>query len=159
MTQGNTAPDLETFMDNADDPEERGFEYIASPYWHPEARVRRARAEAAMLMAMDLTGRGINALSPVVYSAVIQERSDFRPPLGWYSFDLNFLAHARGMTILEIPGWKESRGVMIETAYAQGRGIPVKRVAWEEIRPHLNGATATLLENAGGKEHVDGQRE
>ena len=150
MTQGNTAPDLETFMDNAEEQEPRDFEYIASPYWHPEAKVRQARAEATMLMAMTLIGRGINALSPVVYSAVIQARSSFHPPQGWYSFDLNFLAHARGMTILEIPGWRDSRGVMIETAYAQGRGIPVRRIAWEEIRPHLDGATATLLENAVG---------
>ena len=67
---------------------------------------------------MELIEQHINVFSPVVYSAVIQEKSGFRPPEGWYSFDLNFLAQASGMIILEIPGWKESRGVLIETAYA-----------------------------------------
>ena len=148
MNHGETAPDLETFLEDAGEQSKKGFKYAASPYWHPEERVRQARARAARAATMDLIGQHINVFSPVVYSAVIQEKSSFRPPEGWYSFDLNFLAQASGMIILEIPGWKESRGVLIETAYAQGREIPIEKVKWEEIRNYLDSETVELLEQA-----------
>ena len=56
------------------------------------------------------------------------------------------------MIILEIPGWKESRGILIETAYAQGREMPIEKVKWEEIRSHLDSETVELLEQAGNGE-------
>ena len=158
MNHRETAPDLETFLEDAGEQSEKGFKYIASPYWHPEERVRKARARAAMAAVMELIGRDIKAFSPVVYSVVIQDESGFRPPEGWYAFDLNFLAKASGMILLEIPGWKESRGVLIETAYAQGRGIPIEKVRWEEVRSHLDKETAELLEQTRNSEVIQ-QRE
>ena len=152
MNHGETAPDLETFLEDAGEQSKKGFKYAASPYWHPEEQIRRARARAAMAAVMDLIEQHINVFSPVVYSAVIQEKSGFRPPEGWYSFDLNFLAQANGMIILEIPGWKKSRGILIETAYAQGREIPIEKVKWEKIRSHLDSETVELLEQAGNGE-------
>ena len=154
MNHGETAPDLETFLEGAGERSEKGFKYVASPYWHREEQVRRARARAAMAAVMELIGRDIKAFSPVVYSAVIQEGSGFRPPEGWYAFDLNFLAQASGMIILEIPGWKESRGVLIETAYAQGRGMPIEKVKWEEVRSYLDRETVELLERARNGEAI-----
>ncbi len=154
MNHGETAPDLETFLEDAGEQSEKGFKYVASPYWHREEQVRRARARAAMAAVMKLIEQHISAFSPVVYSAVIQEGSGFRPPEGWYAFDLNFLAQASGMILLEIPGWKESRGVLIETAYAQGRGMPIEKVKWEEVRSCLDRETVELLERARNGEAI-----
>ena len=159
MKHRETAPDLETFLEDAGEQSQKGFKYIASPYWHTDERVRKARARAAMTAVMKLIGQGIKAFSPVVYSAVIQEESGFRPPEGWYAFDLNFLAQASGMILLEIPGWRESRGVLIETAYAQGRGIPIEKVRWEEVRSYLDKETAELLEQARNGEAVPQKEE
>ena len=35
MNHGETAPDLETFLENAGEQSKKGFKYVASPYWHP----------------------------------------------------------------------------------------------------------------------------
>ena len=158
MNHEETAPDLETFLENAGEQSKKGFKYVASPYWHPEEQIRRARARAAMAAVTELIEQHINVFSPVVYSAVIQEKSGFRPPEGWYSFDLNFLAQASGMIILEIPGWKKSRGVLIETAYAQGREMPIEKVKWEKIRSNLDSETVELLEQARNGETIPQNR-
>ena len=85
--------------------------------------------------------------SPVVYSVVLQEQDNFSPPEGWYDFDLNFLAVAGGLTILEIPGWEHSRGILIELGFARGRGLPVRRMEWPEIRRLLDPETIRVLES------------
>ena len=54
MNHGETAPDLETFLEDAGEQSKKGFKYVASPYWHPEEQIRRARARAAMAAVMDL---------------------------------------------------------------------------------------------------------
>ncbi len=90
------------------------------------------------------------ALSPVVYSTTIQEQGNFSPPEGWYGFDLHLLAACGGLTLLEVPGWEKSRGVLIELGFARGRGMHVHRVPWPEIRERLNPDVIEILEDPDG---------
>ena len=69
---------------------------------------------------------------------------------GWYEFDLNFLALAEGMTILELPGWESSPGILLELAFAKARDIPVELLGWGEIRPLLEEETIRALEQGLG---------
>ena len=140
------APDLLQFLGETHPPG-YGVIYVASPYWHQNPSVRRARADAAQAVTSGMILRGEPVFSPIVYSASIQERGGVRPAQGWYEFDLNFLAVARSMTVLEIPGWEQSRGILIELGFARARGIPLERMDWDRINPLLDDDTRrTLLE-------------
>ena len=143
------APDLEKFLSGENADAIRKIEYLASPYSHPHSGVRRARARAAEAAATELTGRHIAVFSPVVYTGAIQEQNGFSPPEGWYRFDLHFLAVAGGLTVLEIPGWKQSRGILIEMGFARGLELPISRMGWPEIRKllELEQGTVETLEH------------
>ena len=90
--------------------------------------------------------RGVAAFSPIVYSRALAESCDTAPVDGWYEFDLHFLALAEGMTILELPGWESSPGILLELAFAKARDIPVELLGWGEIRPLLEEETIRALE-------------
>jgi hypothetical protein len=142
-----TSPDLATFLNQETKTPNLQIEYAASPYWHPHREVRQARATAAAAAVLDLIRHNEAVFSPVVYSAVLQDKDDFSPPKGWYDFDLNFLAVAAGLTILEIPGWQRSRGILIELGFAHARGLPIRRMGWPEIRRLLEPKTIHVLES------------
>ena len=54
------------------------------------------------------------------------------PPQGWYAFDLQLLARSDELLVLQLPGWEDSKGVMVEIAGAQTKGIPVRLLSLEE---------------------------
>ena len=141
-----TSPDLATFLNQETKTPNLQIEYAASPYWHPRIEIRRARATAAAAV-LELIKDNEAVFSPVVYSAVLQEQYGFSPPDGWYDFDLNFLAVAAGLTILEIPGWEHSRGILIEMGFARGRELPIRRIEWPEIQMVLDSETIRVLES------------
>ena len=147
MNQQLTNLDLEKFLNQKTKTSNRQIEYAASPYWHLRREVRRARANAAAAAILELIKDNAAVFSPVVYSAVLQEQYDFSPPEGWYGFDLNFLAVAGGLTILEIPGWQHSRGILIEMGFARGRELPIRRIEWPEIQRVLDQETIRVLES------------
>ncbi len=140
----DNAPDRELFLTSQGE-EKYGISYVASPYWHPSEPVLQARVTAARIATGEMVRQGVPAFSPVSYTHTILEETGARPPQGWYGFDLHFLQHAREMIILKLPGWEESRGIMIEKAFAHGRGIPVSHSEMEDIAPMLDEATIAAL--------------
>ena len=50
------------------------------------------------------------------------------------------------MTILELPGWESSPGILLELAFAKARDIPVELLGWGEIQPLLEEKTIRALE-------------
>ena len=158
-SMGHVAPDLEKFLNGENADSIRKIEYLASPYWHPNRKVRRARARAAEAAATELMGRNMAAFSPVVYSSTIQERNGFSPPEGWYRFDLDFLAVAGGLTVLEIPGWELSRGILVEVGFARALELPVSRMGWPEIRKLLELEQGTVQTLEHWQEGFEADRE
>ena len=158
-SMGHEAPDLEKFLTGENADAIRKIEYLASPYWHPHREVRRARARAAEAAATELMGRNIAVFSPVVYSATIQERNGFSPPEGWYRFDLHFLAVAGGLTVLEVPGWKRSRGILVEMGFARALELPVSKMGWPEIRKLLELEQGTVQTLEHWQEGFEADRE
>ena len=159
-SMSHEAPDLEKFLSGENG--ENGdailkIEYLASPYSHPHSGVRKARARAAEAVATEMIGRHMAVFSPVVYTGAIQEHNGFSPPEGWYRFDLHFLAVAGGLTVLEIPGWKQSRGILIEMGFARGLELPISRMGWPEIRKLLEQETVETLERWRVGSGADGE--
>ncbi len=147
MKHEPASPDLTTFLNQETKTSNLKIEYAASPYSHPRIEVRRARTTAAAAAVLEMINSDKAVFSPVVYSAILQDQHGFSPPDGWYDFDLNFLAIAAGLTILEIPGWDHSRGILIEMGFARGREIPIRRIKWPEIQMVLGPETIRVLES------------
>ena len=141
----SNVPDRELFMKHPG-PQRYAVTYLASPYWHDSEEVLHARVAAARLVTAHLLKEGVPAFSPVSYSHNLVETTGVRPAHGWYEFDLHFLAHAAELRVLKLPGWEDSRGILLEKAFAQGRGIPVFHMEMDGIMPLLDRDTRQALE-------------
>ena len=107
--------------------------YIASPYAHPSAEVREARLEAVRHVCGRMVNEGKIVMSPLVYLGELAYRG-VHPPQGWYAFDLQLLARCDELIVLQLPGWEDSRGVLVEVAGAQTKGLPVRLMSLEEAQ-------------------------
>ena len=105
--------------------------YIASPYAHPSAEVREARLEAVRHVCGRMVNEGKIVMSPLVYLGELAYRG-IHPPQGWYAFDLQLLARCDELLVLQLPGWEDSKGVLVEIAGAQTKGMPVNLMPLEE---------------------------
>ena len=105
--------------------------YLAMPYAHPLAAVREARLEAARNVCGQMVNQGKMVMAPMVYLGELADRG-VHPPQGWYAFDLQLLARSDELLVLQLPGWEDSKGVLIEIAGAQTKGIPVRLMSLEE---------------------------
>lgn len=101
--------------------------YLASPYSHPDESVRQERFKLACMAAAALLRRGHRVFCPIAHShpiAVIGGIDPLDYPL-WARQDAGFLREARALVVLTIDGWRESRGVSEELAYARQRNKPI----------------------------------
>ena len=105
--------------------------YIASPYAHPSPEVREARLEAVRHVCGRMVNEGKIVMSPLVYLGELAYRG-IHPPQGWYAFDLQLLARCDELLILQLPGWEDSKGVLVEIAGAQTKGMPVHLMSLQE---------------------------
>ena len=105
--------------------------YLASPFAHPSAAVREARLEAVRHICGRMIDEGRIVLSPLVYAGELAQRGHHAPQ-GWYAWDLQFLARADELVVLQLPGWEHSNGVLVEIAAAQARNIPIRLMPLEE---------------------------
>ena len=105
--------------------------YLASPFAHPSAAVREARLEAVRHVCGKMIDEGRIVLSPLVYAGELAQRG-FHAPQGWYAWDLQFLARADELVVLQLPGWEHSKGVLVEIAAAQARNLPIRLMPLED---------------------------
>lgn len=107
--------------------------YLASPFAHPSAEVREARLEAVRHVCGKMIDEGRIVLSPLVYAGELAQRG-FHAPQGWYAWDLQFLARADELLVLQLPGWEESKGVLVEIAAAQAKNLPIRLMPLEDAK-------------------------
>ncbi len=105
--------------------------YLASPFAHSSSAVRDARLEAVRHVCGKLVNEGKIVLSPLVYAGELAMRG-FHAPQGWYAWDLQFLARSDELLVLQLPGWEDSKGVLVEIAAAQARNLPIRLMSLEE---------------------------
>ena len=101
--------------------------YLASPYSHPKKYVRDKRYKEITKIGAILISQGHCIHGPITEShcytetGIITETGwDF-----WKKKDLTILAACDELWVITLPGWRESKGVTAEIAYATERGIPI----------------------------------
>ena len=99
--------------------------YLASPYSHPDPKVREARWREACRTAAFLMKGGQFVFSPIAHTHPIAE---FGLPGGWEfweRFDREMLSACDELQVLMLDGWRESKGVSAEIRIAQELGLAV----------------------------------
>lgn len=112
--------------------------YIASPYWHEDYQVRLRRVEQTLLITRSLLRRKMPVFSPIIHGHTLSEvglslataKSTILPDIGfshedWIAVDFQYLRCCSSMIVLEIDGWRESRGVTMERNFCGQNSIPV----------------------------------
>jgi nucleoside 2-deoxyribosyltransferase len=100
--------------------------YLASPYSHPDDRVRQARFEAACRTAAELMRQGHVVFSPIAHSHGIAK---YGLPLDWRFWerhDRRFLEVCDALAVLALDGWRESVGVHAEMQIARELEKPIR---------------------------------
>lgn len=104
----------------------RHFYYLASPYSHPDAKVRNRREKEVTLLAGSLIFSGIIVFPPITSSVQISKRHKFGGSWkDWKKNDLTFVHNCSGIIVHKQPGWDESIGVKAEIRRARELKIPV----------------------------------
>lgn len=100
--------------------------YLAQPYSHSDSKVREWRYQMALYVAHLLFKTKQPVFSPIIHWHVVAATYDLPKDADtWWQFNLSMLNRARKFYLLNIDGWKESRGVYRELDYAEKRGLPV----------------------------------
>jgi len=105
----------------------RPLTYLANPYSHKTAKVRKYRFIAARNATKYLMeSEGLNVFSPIVHSHPLHEAGmrgdwDF-----WRRVDIEYLRLSEKVVVLMLDGWLESVGVQAEIKLAKEMGIPIE---------------------------------
>ncbi len=99
--------------------------YLASPYTHPDDKVREGNFRKVSQIAADLTAEGYIVFSPITYGHTLIQ---FRDMPGdwpfWASFCFSLLVKADTILVCDtMEGWDKSRGVDEEISFARDHGI------------------------------------
>ena len=117
------------------------FFYLASPYSHPDERVRQERYEKAMMVTAKLMTEKTHytIFSPIVHCHEMALRCSMPTDhVFWKKHNVAMLKRAKGLIVLTIDGWKESIGVTAEIELAQSAGKTVRFIAYEGRLPTLD---------------------
>lgn len=108
-----------------------GYIYLASPYSHPAAKMRRLRYLAVMEKAAELMENGQPVFCPIAHNHILAEY--LRPDLlldfdFWMDMDLPMVEQSSAVWVYALPGWDASRGVEREIEYTKQLGKPLRIV-------------------------------
>ncbi len=103
--------------------------YLASPYTHPDIHIRIYRYQRMLQIVADETKRGELVYSPIVHYHQVALNHDLPTDFEFWR-DLNFqmIALCTRLKVVRLPGWKESKGVREEEAYAISIYKPVSHI-------------------------------
>ena len=97
--------------------------YLASPYSDPNPQVRQMRFVYVCEAAAALMARGHHIFSPIAHTHPIKTAGDLGGGWDdWSRYDKWFIRHCEDLWVLCLPGWKDSKGVTAEIAFAKSLG-------------------------------------
>lgn len=97
--------------------------YLASPYTHPDDKVREQRYQDAKEATAFLLKSGFMTFSPIVYSHTLSIENAMMTSFAfWGPIDLRILRSCDVLCLLTLDGWKASKGMKAEFEYAQTLG-------------------------------------
>jgi hypothetical protein len=100
--------------------------YLAGPYSHPDPEVREARYDALTAMYARICRSGHVCYSPITQSHVAAVRHGLPTDAQyWSKVNQSFMLACRELWILDLDGWRESRGVRMEVRWAVASNMPI----------------------------------
>ena len=102
-----------------------GLIYLASPYSHDQEAIRQQRFDMACKAAAWLMNNGLAIISPIAHSHPIAQYGLPDDLEFWMRQDLPILDACKGMIVLTLPGWEESKGVIAELQIAAESDKPI----------------------------------
>lgn len=106
--------------------------YLASPYSHPDPRVREQRYFTVCFAAAKMMAAGHHIFSPIAHTHGICEQGTYLglayPYEFWKKFDEEMLRLCSELWVLRMDGWEESVGIKAEIVYAASIGKSFKYV-------------------------------
>ncbi len=119
--------------------------YLASPYAHPDERIREARYRAAMHFVAESmlapVPRRWDVVHRVFYSPIVHNHPlalIYPTPTAWEfwrAIDFPMLERCDRLVVLRLEGWDRSVGVQAEVEHARSLGKPVHHVDdWVDFR-------------------------
>jgi len=123
------------------------YYYLASPYNHPEERVRYKRFVDVSEVGFKLTKLGLNLFCPITQSHTLNihckgdEKLDHDECM---RVDYALLSKAKGLIVYMDVGWTISKGVGLEIDYAHENKIPVHMLAKDD---NLEAFARSILED------------
>lgn len=113
------------------------YAYLASPYSHPDKKVKEGRYLAACKAAAELMLRGKRVFSPIAHSHPIEVHgmTELMDGTFWMKQDGPLLVHASELIVLMLNGWEESKGVQEEIRICTLINKPISYMEWDGIDP------------------------
>ena len=94
--------------------------YIASPYSHPDPTVMQRRFEEVERFTAWCLKRDLIAISPIVYGHEMAKKHELPTDAAWWArFNHRLFNQCTLMYLLQLPGWRESKGVALELEWAK----------------------------------------
>jgi hypothetical protein len=91
------------------------FIYIASPYTHPDSRVRQERYLQASYYVVQLLSHRKFPYSPIVANHHLSLEFGLKHrAIDWMAYNFAMLSSAKELHVLALEGWNESLGVTAE---------------------------------------------
>lgn len=97
--------------------------YLASPYSHPSAQVRKARFNATQSFVAYCYRNRLQVFSPIVYSHQFVQYGLGTSAGDWDFLNREVMEWCAGIWVLKLEGWQESVGIAEEIRFFQSRGI------------------------------------
>lgn len=100
--------------------------YLASPYTHPKEKVRTQRYLQVVQAAADMIKKDYIVYSPIAHCHPIAMRHELPTDINyWRKTNMALLKPAKGLVIIPIAGWEQSKGMRWEIRKAKTFKLPV----------------------------------
>lgn len=103
--------------------------YLATPYTHELPFVMEKRFKMACRIAGLLMQHGDIVFCPIAHTHPIAMACPDMPQTDseyWMKFDRKFLEMADRLVVVQMPGWKQSKGIRAEMKIANELGKPIE---------------------------------
>lgn len=108
--------------------------YLASPYTHPDPSVQRQRYHDVTLAVAQLVDAGHIVYSPIAHFHPIAELHSLPGDYTfWSRINTAMLRGAQALHVLQLDGWKHSKGVQAEIDLALRLELPIRYYNKENI--------------------------
>jgi hypothetical protein len=99
--------------------------YVAAPYFHVDKEVIAYRMEHVYKHMANLTKIGNVCVSPMLMHPVVERYNIPNDFTYWKDYSLQLLAKCDTLYVIELDGWKESKGVETEIKFARDKQLSI----------------------------------